>query len=113
MKKSKLKRRLRKKYRVGEFQELGFQVNVKFKPNLSEAEFDKIYDDFIVLIEANKLAVGGGGGAEYLQGFVTAWGKYRSPTNAQRENIENWLESRPEISEFEVGKLGDAWYDIK
>lgn len=113
MKKSKLKRRLRKKYRVGEFQELGFQINVKFKPNLSEAESDKIYDDFIALIEANNLAFGGGGGAEYLQGFVTAWEIYRSPTTAQREKIENWLESRPEISESEVGKLGDAWYDVK
>ncbi len=113
MKKSKLKRRLRKKFRRGEFQELGFRLDVKFKPNLSEAVFDNFYDGFIALIEENKLAFGGGGSPESFQGFITAWEKYRSPLAEQREKIEKWLENYPEISESEVGKLVDAWYDVK
>lgn len=112
MKKSKLKRRLRKKNRVGEFQEFGFQVEVKFKLNLSESVSNKFYSDFIALIEENKLVFGGGGSLESLQGFITGWEKYRSPTASQREKIENWLKNRKEISNCEVGILVDAWYDV-
>ena len=110
MKKSKLKRRLRKKYRVGEFREFGFQIEVKFKPDLSEA--DKIYDEFIKEIESQKLSFGGGSSFEYLHGFITAFKNYRSPTPVQREMLKNWLESRPEISGSQVGNLVDAWYDV-
>lgn len=113
MKKSKLKRRLRKKIRVGEFQEFGFQVEVKFKLNLSKSVSNKFYSDFIALIEENKLAFGGGSSPESLQGFVTGWEKYRSPTDVQRKKIENWLKDRKEISKCEVGILKDAWYDVK
>ncbi|MDQ3179688.1 MAG: YggL family protein, partial [Acidobacteriota bacterium] len=38
--KSKLKRRLRKKFHVGEFQELGFEILVDLKSDLPEIEFD-------------------------------------------------------------------------
>jgi uncharacterized protein len=111
MKKSKLKRRLRKKLRVGEFREFGFQVEVTFKPNLDKADSDKFYTDFIGLIEANKFFFGGGSCPESLRGFITASENYQSPTEAQREKIKKWLESRHEIADCEVGKLVDAWYD--
>src|SRR5687768_5848614 len=113
MRKSKLKKRLRKKLHVGEFQEFGFQVEVKFKLNLSESVSDKIYDDFIALIEANNLAFGGGSSPETFQGFVTAWGNYQSPCEEQRKKIEKWFESHIQIADYEVGKLVDAWYDVK
>ncbi len=58
--KSKLKRRLRKKYHLGEFQELGFELFTALKPDLSEEDFDKFLDDFIEEIERNKLTFGGG-----------------------------------------------------
>ena len=112
MKKSKLKRRLRKKYRFGEFQEFGFQFEVKFKPNLSETEADKILDEILDEIKAHKLSYGGGSSVEFLHGFVTAAKTYRSPTPAQRETLKNWLESRPGISSSQVGNLVDAWYDV-
>lgn len=92
---------------------MGFQIEVKFKPNLSESVSDKFYSEFIALIEETKLAFGGGFGPEYWQGFITAWERYCSPTNEQRKKIEKWLAGSPEISEFEVGKLADAWYDNK
>jgi uncharacterized protein YggL (DUF469 family) len=47
MKHSKLKRRLRKKLHLAEFQELGFEISVEFNSNLSEPDFDKFYDEFI------------------------------------------------------------------
>lgn len=112
MKHSKLKRRLRKKFHIGEFQELGFEIYVESKSNLSETDFDKFYDEFIEKIEENKLSFGGGG-PKVWQGFVTSPIKHQSPTDQQRENIKNFLESLPDIAKCEVGKLKDAWYDIK
>lgn len=113
MKHSKLKRRLRKKFHIGEFQELGFEISVEFKSNLSETDFDKFYNEFIEEIEENKLLFGGGGGPEVCQGFVTSSIKYQSPTDEQREKIKIYLESLPDIAKCDVGKLKDAWYDVK
>lgn len=113
MKKSKLKRRLRKKLHVGEFQELGFEVSVKFKSNFTETKFDKFTDEFIDEIEGNKLFFGGGGNNKTWTGFVTSQEKYNSPTDEQREKIKYRLENCPEIAESEVGNFIDAWYDDK
>lgn len=37
----KLKRRLRKKLRLGDFQELGFEIKTQFKSDLTEVDFDR------------------------------------------------------------------------
>jgi uncharacterized protein len=113
MKRSKLKRRLRKKFHVGEFRELGFEVTVEFKPNFNGMEFDQFWREFIGKIEKNKLVCGGGGNHKIWQVFVTSSKKYQSPTDEQRENIKSYLESLSDIAKCEVGKLRDAWYDIK
>lgn len=96
---------------VGEFQELGFQIEAELKPNLKFSESDKIFDEFINEIEANKLLFGGGSSPEKFQGFVTGSKNFQSPTDEQREKIKSWLENRVEISKCEVGKFKDAWYD--
>ena len=112
-KKSKLKRRLRKKLHVGEFQEFGFEVLIKFKSNLDEAGFDKFVDEFIDKVEENKLLFGGGGGADAWSGFITTLANYQSPSIVQKEKIKDWLENHQGISECKVGNLKDAWYDNK
>ena len=111
MKKSKLKRRLRKKFHVGEYQEFGFEVFVSFNPQLTEAEFDEFLDDFIDLVEANKLLFGGGGKEESWEGFITSAKKFASPMENDRQTIKVWLENRPEILETKVGEFRDAWND--
>lgn len=113
MKRSKLKRRLRKKFHIGEFQELGFEVTIKFNLNFTETDFDRFWQKFIGKIEEDKLECGGGGNHKVWQVFVTSSKKYQSPTNEQRVNIINYLESHPDIAKCEVGDFKDAWYDIK
>ncbi len=108
---SKLKKRLRKKYHVGEFQEFGFEISATFQNYLSATEIDKIFDAFINEIEANELLFGGVSSHQTIKGFVTATKKYQSPTDAQRVKIKNWFESQPGIAECKVGNFINAWYD--
>ncbi len=110
--KSKLKRRLRKKFHVGEFQKSGFEVFVNLKSDLNETEFDKFFDDFIDVIEQNRLLFGGGG-KESREGFITSAKKVGSPTVEDREKIKFWLAKRDEVIDCEVGDFLDAWNDTK
>jgi len=113
MKKSKLKRRLRKKHHLGEFQEFGFKISTKLKINASELEFDKFCDDFIGMIEENNLAFGGGGEINVWEGFVCSWNKFASPSYEDREKVKMWLENRKEVVNCEVGEFIDAWNNPK
>lgn len=104
-----MKRRLRKKLRKGEFQELGFEVGYACSEGLTDDACDAVFDRFILeAIEGNDLAFGGGG-PRRVDGFVTVWGR-GSVTEAQREAVERWLAASPEVKRFEIGPPVDAWY---
>jgi uncharacterized protein YggL (DUF469 family) len=66
-----MRRRLRKKKRLGEFVELGFSVHVEFLPSLDNTGFDAFLDRWIDAIEARGLLFGGGGRQDSFEGFVT------------------------------------------
>ena len=100
--------RMRKKLRVGEFQELGFDVSFELRPELVEDELIRFWDTFILdAIERNGLSYGGG-----TNGFASVWGR-GSATEMHRENVRSWLSSRAEVLSVSVGPLFDAWYGSK
>lgn len=108
----RLNRRQRKKQRVGEFQELVFEVRIQFRQSMDDASHDAFLDGFIALIESRHLAVGGMGGRLPLmetEGIVSAWGR-GSPTEADRQAVLDWLRQRPEVAGAEVGDFVDGWY---
>lgn len=99
-------RRLRKKLRLGDFQQLGFEVSITLKPNLGVDDLDRFLDEFILdAIEKNDLAFGGGTDC----GFVTTW-KRGSASEAHRTIVENWLNRRQDVVSVTLGPLVDAWY---
>jgi uncharacterized protein len=99
-------RRLRKKLRLGEFQQLGFEIAITLKPNLGIDDLDRFLDEFIFdAIEKNELAFGGGTDC----GFITTW-KRGSASEAHRTIVENWLSRRQEVVSVTLGTLVDAWY---
>ena len=105
-----MKKRLRKKLRRGEFQELGFEVRFRAVDNISDEAFDNVVDTFISqAIEANGLICGGGGKKPEWAVFVTL-DRQGSATEAHRQAVQQWLATRLEITTTQVGPLIDAWY---
>lgn len=104
-----MKKRLRKKLRKREFQELGFDVRFILDPKLSEQEIDSAIDSFLdEAIKSQGLGFGGGGHYDW-DGFVCFMGR-GSTTEANRAHIKRWLSARHEVTSYEVGPLIDAWY---
>lgn len=108
----RMNRRQRKKLRLGEFQELVFEIRVHFSRSLGCESYDLFLDDFIALIESRHLLVGGMGGQlaiDETSGVVAGCGR-DSPTEEDRQAILGWVKLRPEVSSAEAGDLVDAWY---
>ena len=102
-------RRLRKKLCVDEFQELGFELNLEFKEDLSEEAVDAFLEDFLnKAMDANGLDYVGGD--DY--GLVCL-AERGSVTEEQRASVEAWLKGRGELTKVEVSALLDAWYPEK
>ena len=99
-------RRLRKKLCVDEFQELGFELNLNFKEDLTDEAVDDFLDQFLRdAMEANGL--GYVGGDDY--GLVCL-AKRGSVSEAQRAQVEAWLKGRNELIDFSASPLLDVWY---
>jgi uncharacterized protein YggL (DUF469 family) len=106
-----MRRRLRKKRRVGEFQEFGFDVTYTSSAELSASDRDRLLDAFIEqAIEANGLACGGGG-FETMEFFVTRMKCRTSATETDRLVVQRWLESCLKVVSVKVGELRDSWYN--
>lgn len=105
-----MNKRLRKKKRVGEFKELGFELRGDLCPGLAGADLDAFVDRLIDVVEARKLAFGGGAGRDdKLDGFVTRMGR-GSATEDDRAAIIAFLAGDAAVVRHEVGALRDAWY---
>ncbi|MEC4722010.1 50S ribosome-binding protein YggL [Noviherbaspirillum sp. CPCC 100848] len=101
--------RQRKKLRLGEFQEFGFNVTAKRAKELSTSEHQQFVDRlFDALIEHGLLF--GGVFEDDLKGFVVVRAPRGSVTEAQRDIFKTWLETCHELSDIQVGPLKDAWY---
>ena len=106
-----MKKRLRKKKRVGEFREMGFEASFDIQKGLSVSEQNAIVEDFITqAIEANGLQFGGGGDTHW-QGFIVLNKSRGSVSGHHCKTVQRWLEKSPQISNIRIGELRDAWYD--
>jgi uncharacterized protein YggL (DUF469 family) len=105
-----LKKRLRKKKRVGDFREFGFLVGFRFSKQLQRDARNRLLDNYIqTAIEKNGLQFGGGGGADIWEGFVVVNKPRGSTDSSHQEMIERWLKQEPLIIEYYVSQMVDAW----
>jgi uncharacterized protein YggL (DUF469 family) len=103
--------RQRKKHRVGEFQEMGFEFSADIADGASGDNTDDLLSRFIEeAVEPAELAVAAGINDGALHGFAVAGGRRGSVTPEQRERLEQWLRSAGAFSNVQVGPLRDAWH---
>ena len=106
-----MKRRLRKKKHLGEFQQLGFIVNFTCRRDLSPSDMEMIQDRWFENFCKPR-------GFERC-GIAWLFNQYEafvcrpkgSATDWDRKCAEDWLKRQPEVVEVHVGPLIDAWYD--
>jgi uncharacterized protein YggL (DUF469 family) len=106
-----MKKRLRKKFRLGEFTEFEFQVDFKMKETPDASAVDALLGTFLDDIEARGLV---GGGTFSNQGDFT-FSLYANRakvavTEEHRQAVEAWLVANPAIASHTVGPLVDAWH---
>ena len=105
-----MNKRLRKKKRVGEFKELGFELLGDLRPGISDDDIEAFIDRLIVVVEARELGFGGGAWRDHkLEGFVTRMGR-GSATEDDRTALAAFLAGDDAVVRHEVGALRDAWY---
>jgi len=104
-----MRKRLRKKLRLGEFSELGFELRLRLREGLTEADAETAIDDFIrEAIESRDLAVGGGYG-EVWNFFVTRV-LPGSVNEDERSAVLAWLHADSRFTNVQASPLLDAWY---
>lgn len=101
-------RRLRKKLRVDEFQEFGFDINWTFDASVTEEQIDTLVDEFIeAVIEPRKLGFHGGGHKEW-EGII-ATQAIGQCTEDDRAAVTDFWKSKA-ASDVTVGELYDIWW---
>ena len=100
-----MRKRLRKKKHVGEFQEFGVELEMTLRAGV---DFDGFLDDFLRdAVEANGLAFGGGGRGSHLAGFLEL-GR-QDICQSKIAMLTAWLAAERRIETFVVGDPVDAW----
>ena len=103
--KKRRSRRLRKKLRIAEFQQLGFDYSVVWSRFPTASQQDRFIDGFLEeVIEARGLLLGGG----CTEGGIV--GIAQNPTEIDREAVRSWLSAFPGVAGVHIGPLVDAWY---
>jgi uncharacterized protein YggL (DUF469 family) len=99
-------RRLRKKLKIAEFQEMGFEYKTELVKAMDDETQSKLIEDLVTeVIEPRALALGGW----VHSGFVSKNG-LGSVTEEDRAAVNQWLANRAELKNIEVSALMDAWY---
>ncbi len=101
-------RRLRKKLRVDEFQEFGFDVNWTFDESVSEQQIDMIVDQFIdQVIEPAKLGFHGGGHKQW-EGIIATQSIGKCSEDDRTAVTAFWKVQA--VSDLVVSDLYDIWW---
>jgi uncharacterized protein len=109
-----MRRRLRKKKRLGEFKELGFEVRVDMLLGLTREDLDAFLDRWADVVEARHLAFSGGGGGSdgKFDGFVTRKG-LGTATEEDRAALDAFLADEANVVHHQVLELRDALLEAR
>ena len=105
-----MKKRLRKKLKLAEFQELGFFATGSFNA-IEDTELDMFFERLIEFVESHDMQCGGGYNSDEFEVFVNT-GLAGDDNEAGRQAFIGFLEgAKTELKEFTTTELLDAYYD--
>lgn len=105
-----MKKRLRKKFRVGEFREYSFYLSFKFKDNLSIEQVEDFLNSMADHMDAHGV---------YFTGLLSVTDHCslevkaddpKTTNEEQRSAVKAWLEACEALEDVSVSDLEDAWY---
>lgn len=102
-----MKKRLRKKLRLAEFVELGFETTFRLPWGEDDSRLETFWDEFIRRIEARRLYCAGACGQRW--DVVIYRGNRRAATDEDRTDLAQWLEAHGAVSDIHIGPLFDTW----
>ena len=105
-----MKKRLRKKLKRSEFQELGFFVTGTFN-SVEETALDTFFEKLIEFAESSGMQCGGGYNSEDFEVFVNTGRVDGANEELRQKFVEFVAAAKTEIKEFEATDLLDAYYD--
>ena len=100
-----MKKRLRKKLRLKDFQELGFQVSFDLAVEPKSAAELAFMEELLTFVESIDLFIGGSSTS-----FYAVADNHNSATPEQQEALRDWLSQNASVSNVNIGPLTDAWY---
>lgn len=102
-----MKKRLRKKKYIGEFQEWGATISITRSTNV---DFDAFLDEFVDQgMEEYECYFTGTSQEDSLEGFMDL-GRSLNEAEAKLVKVTAWLDQRSDVKKYAMGKLTDAWY---
>ena len=102
-----MRKRLRKKKYIGEFQEWG--VTILITRN-TDVDFDVFLDEFLEQgMEEFACYFTGTTKEDALEGFIDL-GRSFDQAEAKLTKVNAWLGERSDVKKYATGKLTDAWY---
>ena len=97
-----MRRRLRKKLRVGEFEEVIIPIAFELAEEAPPRTVDHFVDEFLDVVESLSLGFGGGGRARW-SGFAQSSARWIHPTEQQADALRSWLAERKDVLQSWVG----------
>lgn len=105
-----MKKRLRKKLHKGEFRELGFSFDAKFKTDTEMQVVEEWLQELAHLLNEHSLEMGGGWNSKVCGGFITRERGRRDPRK-NGKSVREWFDEHGQnLESISVGELKDAWY---
>ena len=99
-----MKKRLRKKLHKGEFLELGFSFDAKFKTDTEMQVVEEWLQELAHLLNEHSLEMGGGWNSKVCGGFITR--ERGSVTPEEREIVREWFDEHGQnLESISVGEL--------
>ncbi|MCL2913897.1 YggL family protein [Shewanella corallii] len=102
-------RRLRKKLYLGEFAVYGFQLQSQLTCD-AEQEYDEFTDELMALLESRELCCVCGASNGVCDAIIMPETRYGSPSEEDRQVLNDWLKGHAKVTEFQLGELLDLTY---